>query len=69
MKKMYCKFLNPGVPKSIPFFSKTARKDHAITRLLDVITHGSGETKWLAAIYKFYSNVYSRDEESKWQEE
>ena len=45
MKKMYCKFLNPGVPKSIPFFSKTARKDHAITRLLDVITHGSGETK------------------------
>ena len=32
--------------KALPFF-KTARKDHAIARLLDVITHETGEAKWL----------------------
>ena len=44
-ENFFSKFLNPGVTKSTPFFSKIARKDHAIARFLDVITHRSRETK------------------------
>ena len=31
-------------------FSKTARKYHTVTRLLDVITNRPGEGKWLEHI-------------------
>ena len=45
----FSKFWNPGMAKSTPFFQKQ-RKDHAITRFLDRITHGPVETKWLGDI-------------------
>ena len=46
----FSKFLNPEMIKSIPFFQKQSRKDHAITILLDIVTHRPGEAKWSRGI-------------------
>ena len=49
IKLLIFKFLNPGMTKRPPLQQKI-RQNNAITRLLDVISHGPGKTKRLGGI-------------------